>query len=98
MNTLYPDATAEELAAADNVCIICREEMQAGNEAFECTYMCRVLQCEFSVFSLHIILVERNMKILCTLTAYYFIHRKLGAHEVYEEILMEKFSYIFFFI
>ena len=24
MNTLYPDATAEELAAADNVCIICR--------------------------------------------------------------------------
>lgn len=30
MNTLYPDATAEELAAADNVCIICREEMQAG--------------------------------------------------------------------
>ena len=30
MNTLYPDATAEELAAADNVCIICREEMQTG--------------------------------------------------------------------
>ena len=29
MNTLYPDATAEELAAADNVCIICREEMLA---------------------------------------------------------------------
>merc|ERR1711976_247781 len=27
MNTLYPDATAEELAATDNVCIICREEM-----------------------------------------------------------------------
>lgn len=24
MNTLYPDATTEELAAADNVCIICR--------------------------------------------------------------------------
>lgn len=24
MNTLYPDATPEELAAADNVCIICR--------------------------------------------------------------------------
>jgi hypothetical protein len=30
MNTLYPDATQEELAAADNVCIICREEMIAG--------------------------------------------------------------------
>lgn len=30
MNTLYPDATPEELAAADNVCIICREEMHAG--------------------------------------------------------------------
>lgn len=24
MNTFYPDATPEELAAADNVCIICR--------------------------------------------------------------------------
>jgi len=29
MNTLYPDATAEELANTDNVCIICREEMVA---------------------------------------------------------------------
>eukprot|EP00092_Neocalanus_flemingeri_P009276 GFUD01009982.1.p1 GENE.GFUD01009982.1~~GFUD01009982.1.p1 ORF type:complete len:717 (+),score=207.20 GFUD01009982.1:170-2152(+) len=29
MNTLYPDATAEELAGTDNVCIICREEMVA---------------------------------------------------------------------
>jgi len=29
MNTLYPDATAEELANSDNVCIICREEMVA---------------------------------------------------------------------
>jgi len=29
MNTLYPDATAEELANTDNVCIICREEMTA---------------------------------------------------------------------
>lgn len=32
MNTLYPDATADELAAVDNVCIICREEMQAGKK------------------------------------------------------------------
>lgn len=35
MNTLYPDATAEELAAADNVCIICREEMQAGTNLID---------------------------------------------------------------
>jgi len=27
MNTWYPDATEEELATTDNVCIICREEM-----------------------------------------------------------------------
>lgn len=27
MNTLYPNATQEELANTDNVCIICREEM-----------------------------------------------------------------------
>jgi len=31
MDTLYPDATAEELAATDNVCIICREEMTASS-------------------------------------------------------------------
>jgi len=30
MDTLYPDATAEELSATDNVCIICREEMTAS--------------------------------------------------------------------
>lgn len=30
MNTLYPNATQEELANTDNVCIICREEM-TGN-------------------------------------------------------------------
>ncbi|XP_014288312.1 E3 ubiquitin-protein ligase synoviolin A [Halyomorpha halys] len=30
MNTLYPDATPEELSAEDNLCIICREEMQVG--------------------------------------------------------------------
>nr|CAB3266772.1 E3 ubiquitin-protein ligase synoviolin-like [Phallusia mammillata] len=29
MNTLYPDATAEELASTDSTCIICREEMNA---------------------------------------------------------------------
>lgn len=30
MNTLYPDATEEELANTDNICIICREEMTAA--------------------------------------------------------------------
>lgn len=36
MNTLYPDATAEDLSATDNVCIICREEMHL---------MCKKLPC-----------------------------------------------------
>ncbi|NP_001243990.1 synoviolin-like protein [Bombyx mori] len=30
MNTLYPDATQAELEAADNECIICREEMHSA--------------------------------------------------------------------
>ncbi|XP_067119818.1 E3 ubiquitin-protein ligase synoviolin A [Centruroides vittatus] len=33
MNTLYPDATPEELATVDNVCIICREEMTGGGSS-----------------------------------------------------------------
>jgi len=36
MNTLYPDATAEDLSATDNVCIICREDMRV---------MCKKLPC-----------------------------------------------------
>ncbi|XP_054012060.1 E3 ubiquitin-protein ligase synoviolin A [Hylaeus anthracinus] len=39
MNTLYPDATAEELAAADNVCIICREEMIAASKKLPCNHI-----------------------------------------------------------
>ncbi|KOB78125.1 Synoviolin-like protein [Operophtera brumata] len=35
MNTLYPDATPAELAAADNECIICREEMHTGKYFLE---------------------------------------------------------------
>ena len=31
MNTYYPDATPEELEAADNVCIICRYVTQSKN-------------------------------------------------------------------
>lgn len=33
MNTYYPDATPEELASVDNVCIICREEMIGNGTA-----------------------------------------------------------------
>lgn len=33
MNTMYPNATAEELASSDNVCIICREEMVPNGTA-----------------------------------------------------------------
>ena len=33
MNTLYPNATPEELASVDNVCIICREEMVGNGTA-----------------------------------------------------------------
>lgn len=40
MNTLYPDATPEELAAADNVCIICREEMTTGMLMFNNSESC----------------------------------------------------------
>lgn len=39
MNTLYPDATQEELAAADNVCIICREEMTAASKKLPCNHI-----------------------------------------------------------
>lgn len=33
MNTLYPNATQEDLTNTDNVCIICREEMSADGTA-----------------------------------------------------------------
>jgi E3 ubiquitin-protein ligase synoviolin len=39
MNTLYPDATPEELSAADNVCIICREEMVTGKYNHQYYYL-----------------------------------------------------------
>ncbi|KAK6621529.1 hypothetical protein RUM44_001336 [Polyplax serrata] len=39
MNTLYPDATPEELAAADNVCIICREEMTTASKKLPCNHI-----------------------------------------------------------
>ncbi|XP_050689049.1 E3 ubiquitin-protein ligase synoviolin B-like isoform X1 [Eriocheir sinensis] len=39
MNTLYPNATAEELTAVDNVCIICREEMLTGAKKLPCGHI-----------------------------------------------------------
>ncbi|RUS85478.1 hypothetical protein EGW08_006754 [Elysia chlorotica] len=39
MNTLYPDATPEELASGDNVCIICREEMTSGCKKLPCNHI-----------------------------------------------------------
>ncbi|XP_037318477.1 E3 ubiquitin-protein ligase synoviolin [Pungitius pungitius] len=39
MNTLYPDATAEDLQASDNVCIICREEMVTGAKKLPCNHI-----------------------------------------------------------
>ncbi|CAG5125682.1 unnamed protein product, partial [Candidula unifasciata] len=39
MNTLYPDATPEELSAGDNVCIICREEMTTGCKRLPCNHI-----------------------------------------------------------
>ena len=39
MNTLYPDATSEELSSGDNVCIICREEMNSGCKKLPCNHI-----------------------------------------------------------
>lgn len=39
MNTLYPDATPEDLQAMDNVCIICREEMVTGAKRLPCNHI-----------------------------------------------------------
>lgn len=39
MNTLYPDATTEELQAGDNVCIICREEMMTNSKKLPCNHI-----------------------------------------------------------
>ncbi|PIK43394.1 putative E3 ubiquitin-protein ligase synoviolin [Apostichopus japonicus] len=39
MNTLYPDATPEELASMDNVCIICREDMNTACKKLPCNHI-----------------------------------------------------------
>ncbi|XP_043538539.1 E3 ubiquitin-protein ligase synoviolin [Chiloscyllium plagiosum] len=39
MNTLYPDASLEELQQTDNVCIICREEMVTGAKRLPCNHI-----------------------------------------------------------
>lgn len=39
MNTLYPDATQEELALSDNICIICREDMVNTSKKLPCGHI-----------------------------------------------------------
>ncbi|CAD7092939.1 unnamed protein product [Hermetia illucens] len=39
MNTLYPDATPEELAMSDNICIICREDMVSNSKKLPCGHI-----------------------------------------------------------
>lgn len=39
MNTLYPDATPEELAQSDNICIICREDMINTSKKLPCGHI-----------------------------------------------------------
>lgn len=39
LNTLYPDATTEELDSANNVCIICREEMVSRCKKLPCNHI-----------------------------------------------------------
>ncbi|XP_052058683.1 E3 ubiquitin-protein ligase synoviolin B-like [Mytilus californianus] len=39
MNTLYPDATAEELQAGDHTCIICREDMIEFSKKLPCNHI-----------------------------------------------------------
>ncbi|CRK96225.1 CLUMA_CG009652, isoform A [Clunio marinus] len=43
MNTLYPDATAEELALSDNICIICREDMVSSSKKLPCGHIFHTL-------------------------------------------------------
>ncbi|XP_071477983.1 E3 ubiquitin-protein ligase synoviolin B-like [Diadema antillarum] len=45
MNTLYPDATAEDLASTDNICIICREEMVVAEAGGAGGGACKKLPC-----------------------------------------------------
>ncbi|XP_055586586.1 E3 ubiquitin-protein ligase HRD1 [Uranotaenia lowii] len=39
MNTLYPDATQEELQLSDNICIICREDMISSSKKLPCGHI-----------------------------------------------------------
>eukprot|EP01134_Creolimax_fragrantissima_P001423 CFRG1423T1 len=39
MNERYPDATPEELAAIDNTCIICREDMETNAKKLPCGHI-----------------------------------------------------------
>ncbi|XP_055901903.1 E3 ubiquitin-protein ligase HRD1 [Eupeodes corollae] len=39
MNTLYPNATPEELQLSDNICIICREDMIVNSKKLPCGHI-----------------------------------------------------------
>lgn len=39
MNTLYPDATPDELTQSDNICIICREDMVNTSKKLPCGHI-----------------------------------------------------------
>lgn len=39
LNNSFPDATMEELTESDNVCIICREEMQSASKKLPCNHI-----------------------------------------------------------
>uniref|UniRef100_A0A336MJC4 RING-type E3 ubiquitin transferase n=1 Tax=Culicoides sonorensis TaxID=179676 RepID=A0A336MJC4_CULSO len=39
MNTLYPDATPEELSTPENICIICREDMVNNSKKLPCGHI-----------------------------------------------------------
>ncbi|XP_058468029.1 E3 ubiquitin-protein ligase HRD1 [Malaya genurostris] len=39
MNTLYPDATQDELQLSDNICIICREDMINSSKKLPCGHI-----------------------------------------------------------
>lgn len=43
--TRYPDATAEDLATTDSICIICREDMVAGEPGAGGGGTCKKLPC-----------------------------------------------------
>lgn len=56
MNTLYPDATTQDLQAIENVCIICREDMTAAGNYYKIICLIYVhLNSEWHSYNLYLI-------------------------------------------